>query len=68
MLKQLEPEARREMSNLLYRQQYEQRNYDALFVALDPAIVSDAGSARVARARYGTGGGRIRRPQPPDDY
>ena len=56
----LGPGAMREMSNLLGRQAYEQRNYGRQFHSRDPDAVS-AAADRTVISPYGAGGGRSQR-------
>lgn len=67
MLMQLEPDARREMGNLLHQQAREQAKHDRHVSVFDLGAVEQIRGARVARGQHGTGGGHHRHPQPFDD-
>lgn len=60
MLSALEPEAQREMGNLLHQQARERQRFDSMIQTASPDDLDRISSVRVARA-WQTRGGRHRR-------
>lgn len=65
-LADVNPEARRQMSNLIREQAREQARYERRFEPLEPSVLERAATATGARSGYGTGGGRAKRVPPVD--
>jgi len=66
MLAALEPEARRQMGNLLHQQAREQAKFDRYISTTDLGSLERKQGERRARYSFGAGGGRKRQPiEPP---